>query len=277
MTSEKIEHHYRQSGGLLQKIESALALIGKTEEYLSVDDISAIDEFHTGGRLATKNLVSSLDVKPNQHVLDVGCGIGGTARYLVSEFKCRVTGIDLTAEFVETGKRLCEKTCLSDNINLVVANALETGLDSGSFDAACMLHVGMNIEDKQRLFEEISRLLKPAGKIALYDVMLCKNEPLRYPVPWATSAETSFPQTPAEYIAALERAGFVIEHELDRSGFALEFMAKIKKRQETSQEPAAPGLQLLMGSDAALKVKNMVMMMQEGLLAPVEIIAQKAE
>ena len=80
-------------------------------------------------------------------VLDIGCGIGGTARYLASQFGCQVTGIDLTAEFIETGNRLCERTGLADKIQLIQASALESGLEAGIFDVACMLHVGMNIED----------------------------------------------------------------------------------------------------------------------------------
>ncbi len=275
MSGKEIEKHYRQDGGLLHKIESALALAGKNPERLDPKDISSVDEFHTGGREATANMVASLDIKPAQHVLDIGCGIGGTARYLVSQYDCRVTGVDLTAEFIETGNSLCEKTGLSGDIRLIQASALDTGLPAGSFDAACMLHVGMNIEDKQALFNEAFRLLKPAGKIAVYDVMRCNDEELDYPVPWATSDATSFPAKPAEYRRALELAGFTILHEIDRTEFALDFMARLKKHQESAGKPAGPGLQLLMGENAAQKVKNMVGMVQRGTLAPLEILARK--
>ncbi len=276
MSGKEIEEHYRQGGGLLQKIESALALAGKNTERLDLKDIAAVDEFHTGGREATINLVASLDVKPAQHILDIGCGIGGTARYLAGQFSCEVTGVDLTAEFVETGNRLCEKTGLSGNIRLIQASALDTGLPAASFDGACMLHVGMNIEDKQALFEEAFRLLKPSAKIAVYDVMRCKDDGLDYPVPWAASEATSFPAKPAEYRSALELAGFTILHEIDRTEFALAFMERLKKHQESAgKKPAGPGLQLLMGDNAALKVKNMVGMMHRGILAPVEMLARK--
>lgn len=48
-----------------------------------------------------------LNFSEHDHVLDVGCGLGGAARYIVSQYKSHVTGIDLTPEYIETGKTIC--------------------------------------------------------------------------------------------------------------------------------------------------------------------------
>jgi SAM-dependent methyltransferase len=105
-----VARHYTQ-GNLLVAIREVLAAHGGTPDDITVDDLAAIDEFHTGGRGATGELVARLDLTPDPHVLDVGCGLGGTARFIADRFSCRVTGIDLTAESVETGQELTRRRC----------------------------------------------------------------------------------------------------------------------------------------------------------------------
>jgi ubiquinone/menaquinone biosynthesis C-methylase UbiE len=54
-----------------------------------------------------------------------------------------------------------------------------------SFDGAYMLHVGMNIEDKEKLASEVARVLRPGSVFGIYDVMRTGPGELAYPVPWA--------------------------------------------------------------------------------------------
>lgn len=272
---QDVQDHYEHGGELLGKIESALAQAGKSRGQLTIEDLAAVDEFHTGGRTATLTFLNHLNISPGQHFLDIGCGIGGTARLLASEYASRVTGIDLTREFVETGNVLCEWTGLDDKITLQQGSALSTGLEDASFDGASMLHVGMNIEDKAGLCREVARLLKADAQFGIYDIMKVKDETLDYPVPWASSAASSFPGTPADYKGALANAGFEVEQEYNQLEFALDFMAALKKKNASGKGPSPLGLHVIMGKDTALKVSNMVAMMARGILAPIEIIARK--
>jgi cyclopropane fatty-acyl-phospholipid synthase-like methyltransferase len=70
--------------------------MGKTTDTVTIDDLAPMDEFHIGGRKATEELVSQLQLAPADHVLDIGCGLGGAARFVASRHHCQVTGIDLT-------------------------------------------------------------------------------------------------------------------------------------------------------------------------------------
>ena len=79
-----------------------------------------------------------------------------------------------------------------------------------SFDGAYMMHVGMNIEDKAALCAEVSRVLRPGARFGIYDVMRTGDGEIAYPVPWATTAATSFLAQPAQYRQALEAAGFSV-------------------------------------------------------------------
>src|SRR6266568_8131509 len=92
---EQVARHYARSD-LERTILDALAASGKDLDRLTPSDLSPVDEFHTGGRQATVELAAQLDVTPDMHLLDIGCGIGGPSRYFAHERGCRVTGIDLT-------------------------------------------------------------------------------------------------------------------------------------------------------------------------------------
>src|SRR5690242_9740193 len=99
-TEREVAQHYTQ-GSLQQKALDALRQMGKDPDHFSAADLSAVDELHLGWLPATKRLAADLGLKAGMHVLDVGSGIGGPARNFADSLGCRVTGIDLTEEFVQ--------------------------------------------------------------------------------------------------------------------------------------------------------------------------------
>jgi ubiquinone/menaquinone biosynthesis C-methylase UbiE len=273
---DSVAEHYTL-GTLLTKITAGIESIGKTPASVTVDDLAPVDEFHIGGRQASEEFTSQLGLTGNDHVLDVGCGIGGTSRFVASRFGCRVTGVDLTPEFVETGTTLCEWVGLDEQIELRCGNALSMPFAEGRFDAAIMLHVGMNIADKARLFSEVYRLLRPGAVFGVYDVMKTGNDELKYPVPWSSVAETCALATQAQYVAALQQAGFDIIEVDNRREFAADFFAETRERLATAGgNPPPLGVHIAMGESAPAKINNMVENIAAGCCAPVEIIARRA-
>jgi cyclopropane fatty-acyl-phospholipid synthase-like methyltransferase len=97
-----VSKHYTH-GGLVEAIRVGIASLGKTAETVTVDDLAPVDEFHIGGRRASEEFLAQLGLSAQMHVLDVGCGLGGAARFVASRCGSRITGIDLTSEYVETG------------------------------------------------------------------------------------------------------------------------------------------------------------------------------
>ena len=276
MTYEKeVSEHYTH-GRLLESIQAAVAELGKTVESVTIEDLAPVDEFHIGGRLATDNLLDQLSFSENDHILDVGCGLGGAARYVANKLNNRVTGIDLTQEYIDVGNALCAWVGLDKQITLQQGSALSMPFEDEIFDGAIMLHVGMNIGDKTGLFEEIYRVLRPGAFYGVYDVMQINAGSLTYPVPWATEDTTSKLATPGEYKQALIRAGFKNSKENVRTNFALEFFKKMRANAESAGGPPPLGLHTLMQGSTADKVKNMIDNIQTGLIAPVEIIAHKS-
>jgi ubiquinone/menaquinone biosynthesis C-methylase UbiE len=194
---------------------------------------------------------------------------------VASHIGCRVCGVDVTPEFIETGRILCEWVGLDRHVDLLHGSALDMPFDTGRFDAAIMLHVGMNIADKRGLFAEVFRVLRPGAVFGVYDVMQTGTDPIVYPVPWSSVAETSALATPADYIAALEQAGFTIQSQRDRRDFALEFFAAARRRVEANGNVPTLGVHIAMGDSAPVKISNMIENIAAGRIAPVEIIARR--
>lgn len=272
-TEQKVTAHYTH-GELANAISTGLAAMVSRSDASPLDLLAGVDEFHMGGRPATRALAELLGLEPHHAVLDVGCGLGGTARFLNATYGCKVTGFDLTPEYVDVGNALNRELGLSDQIDLSVASALSTPYDDGRFDHATMLHVGMNIDDKAALMAEIARVTKPGAMFGVYDVMAHNDEPIAYPVAWASDAETSFLATPDQYCAALEDAGFEIVETEDKREVALKFFETIKARLAAGGPPPL-GLHIVMGADAKTKVGNMHANIECGAISPVQILARR--
>ena len=275
MPDKDVVAHYTRDG-LITAIRDGLGKLGKTPATVTVDDLASVDEFHVGGRQASEAFLDQLALTPSQTVLDIGCGLGGSARFAAARYGCSVTGIDLTGAFVDTGKVLCDWVGLGDRVSLQEGSAGDMPFESGAFDAAYMLHVGMNIADKRQLCADVYRVLRPGACFGIYDLMRTGEGELQYPVPWASIHETSALAAPDEYRGALESAGFTLTAERDRRDVALEFFANLRARTMGAGGPAPLGLHILMGDTTPLKIANMVAGISSGTLAPVELVARKA-
>lgn len=273
---KSVSDHYLH-GSLLQAIEAALPDLDKTPDTVTIEDLAPVDEFHIGGRIATDKLIDQLYFAEQHHIIDVGCGLGGAARYIASRYNNRVTGIDLSAEYIETGKALCSWLSLDNSVTLQHGSALQMPFQDNTFDGGYMLHVGMNIEDKPSLFREIYRVLKPGAYFGVYDVMRENDGELIYPVPWASENSTSKLSTPAEYKQAFNKAGFNVVSEDNRRDFALEFFRQLREKTQASGGPPPLGLHTLMQESTLTKVGNMIANISNGTIAPVEIIVRKPQ
>ena len=241
--------HYSSGGSLLAGIEAGITAMGLSRQLVTAEDLSPVDEFHVGGRPATVELVEHLEATPTSELLDIGCGIGGTARFIASTTGARVTGVDLTPEYIDVARTLSEWTSLDHLARFEVASALDMPFDDGSFDGATQLHVGMNIGDKAALFAEIQRVLRPGARFALYDIMTMSVGDIAFPVPWAGDDSSSFVVDVASYRTNLEAAGFEVLAERNRGPFAAEFFAAFRERSASADGPPPLGLHLMMGSE----------------------------
>ncbi len=275
MSTEKAVSDNYLHGDLLKAIQAAITKLGKTVDSVTIEDLAPVDEFHIGGRLATEEFLDQLELSEQDHILDVGCGLGGASRFVANKYKNQITGIDLTQEYIETGKVICSWVRLDKHITLQQGSALSMPFQDETFDGGYMMHVGMNIEDKAQLFSEIYRVLRPGSYFGVYDVMRQNDGELAYPVPWATDSSTSSLATPDQYRQALAGAGFEVAREKNRRDFALDFFEQLRAKTEAAGGPPPLGLHTLMQESTAEKIRNMIDNITKKYVAPVEIVAIK--
>lgn len=265
--------HYAR-GGLVAAIRDGLAAVGKTESTVTAEDLAPVDEFHIGGRTSTGELAGQLALSAGDRVLDIGCGLGGPARQIAAHYDCYVTGIDVTRDYVEAGNVLSGWLHLEERVFLQQGDALALSFADGSFAAAYMLHVGMNITDKNALFAEAARVLRAGARFGIFDVMRTGDGELPYPLPWASTADSNAIASPAQYRDMLSAAGFEILSERRRREFALDYFER--QRAQAATAPAALGVHTLFGARRPQMVRNMSESISAGRIAPVEIIARRA-
>ena len=157
---------------------------------------------------------------------------------------------------------------------LNTGNALALPYGENEFDAAYMIHVGMNIADKNQLIGEAARVIKPGGQFVIYDVMQMRDSPLPYPLPWAETEKTSTVSSPIIYLNALARSGLVALPPQNKRDFALQFFDRMMKRVEGNQPPTL-GLHLIMGAKMPQKIQNIQQQIRQEVLAPFIITASR--
>jgi SAM-dependent methyltransferase len=231
------------SGRLGASILDALRAAGHDPDDLDLSALAPFEEFHTLGRVASTALAEAAAITSTDLVLDVGCGIGGPARFLAAKFGCKVTGIDLTPEFIDVARDLNARVGLGDTIDVRVADALDLPFPDARFDVVWTQHVSMNIADKPGLYAELGRVLRPEGRLAFFDIVAGEHGPPHFPVPWADEPDRSFLAKPEAIRETLESSEWTITHWEDLTNEALQWFTT---RAEAPPSPSPLGLHLVM-------------------------------
>ena len=272
--AEQVSRHY-SSGQLLERLRAALAAEGVDPDRPSVEQLAPFDHFHGRGLEATQDAAKLVAPTAADHVLDVGSGIGGPARYFAQRFGCRVTGIDLTAEFCDVARVLTRAVGLADRVAFEQGNALAMPFPDASFEGAYSMNVSMNIADKAGLYREIRRVLKPGAWFVLSEIAQGPAGAPSYPTPWAKTAETSFLTTPEETRDALAAAGFTILQSRDAVADAAAFTARARAMIARGEKPPFHAVYLIHGDLAREMAANGARDLAAGKIIPIEILCRR--
>ncbi|WP_326835854.1 class I SAM-dependent methyltransferase [Amycolatopsis rhabdoformis] len=260
-----LDTHYA-TGLSRAAIEQALVAAGKDLDHLVPADLATLEDFHTMGRLATGALADLAAVTPGDTVLDAGSGIGGTARFLADRHGCRVSTVDLTAEYCDTARWLNGLVGLPA-IDVRHGDVTELPFPDAAFTVVFSQHVQMNVADKHALYREARRVLAPGGRLALWDVTAGSAQALDYPLPWADEPAHSHLAAPGELREAVESAGFTVSHWADLTETAAGVMQAVQ-----AQPPNPLGLHVFVPGFAT-KGAHLTQALADGRLRVVQAVA----
>jgi ubiquinone/menaquinone biosynthesis C-methylase UbiE len=269
-----VSTHYSR-GDLLSRLNRALMEDGVDPDHPSLEALAPYDQFHGRGLEATEEIADLIEVGPADHILDVGSGIGGPARYFAHRFGCRVTGLDLTPEFCRVARHLTRLLDLADRITFEVGDALAMPFADASFDGAYSMNVSMNIADKDAFYREIHRVLKPGAWLVLSEVAKGEGGEVDYPTPWAGSARASFLSTPEETRRGLSAAGFDILRLHSTLEEARAFGARSREMVARGEKPPHRAVMLIHAEIATQAMANTSRGLSQGRIVPIEVVGRK--
>jgi len=272
-TDKTVERHYGRPG-IYQTIVNALKLHGVDTDRLQPEDLSPIDEIHIRGREGTVELADRISWPPGSRVLDVGCGIGGSSRYLARRFNCNVIGVDLTQEYITAAQELSTLAGFNGELRFHQASALELPFPSGSFDIVWTQHVQMNIEEKQQFYSEMARVLRPGGHLLFHDIFRVSDVEPYYPLPWASNPSYSFLATPATARTIVERLGLKIIQWEDTTERSVQWLDRMEIRMRESNGKTLSPL-VIIGDDARPAFVNIKRSLIDNRLRILQAVAVK--
>jgi SAM-dependent methyltransferase len=267
------QRHYSQPR-LTESILAALNRMGKTPETLRPEDLAPVDAFHIRGHAATLELGRLVRVGPEHRVLDVGCGLGGSARYLARQFGCRVTGLDLTPEYLRTAADITGWLKMDGLVDFREGNALEMPFEDGAFDLVWSEHAQMNIPDKPGFYGEIHRVLKPGGRFAFHDILQGPGGEPHFPTPWARDDSHSGLIGSVDLRKLLQSLRFDVLYWEDKTAEGRDwFRERVTALKEKGPPPL--GFHLLLGSVAMPSQENNLRNLEENRISLVQGMVQK--
>jgi len=271
--AQSISDHWG-TGDVFARIMKAMEAASISPDTVTVEQLAPVDHFHARGFPATVELADALPIKAGHHIVDIGCGLGGPARYLAERFGCRVSGIDITVPFVDAANRLTTLLKMEGRVEVELGDGQQLPYGDAVFDGGYTQHVTMNVADRARFFGEAFRVLKPGAFFALTEHGLGPEGNPHYPLPWSEDGSGAYLVSPQDTVAYLEGAGFV-DIEVEDTG--TKYLAGYNRAMELAAQGAVSpfGIHVLMGQTTPAKTKNAARNIEEKRTHPIRVICYK--
>jgi arsenite methyltransferase len=268
-----VQDHYGATD-IVKRILAAAQYTDTDGPLLPVDRLFPYDQLHGRELLATKDHVVKLNPAADAHLLDIGSGIGGPARYVSSVFRSRVTGVDLTPSFVAAATELTRLTGLAGMVDFIEGDVANLPFEPGTFDHAYCFYVGMNLPDKPAVLRECFRVLRPAGYLLWTEVTSGMGDPY-YPLPWARDAAGSHVGASETLAGHIRDAGFEVLSVDDETDAHLELARRMKAAGGAPTEVQLQANEVVLGPDFVERRMNYIRSLADRALASTVIYARK--
>lgn len=176
----------------------------------SVEEIASAPEEAADFSLGCGNPLALARLAPGEVVLDIGSG-GGLDAFLAAERVGpggRVIGVDMTTEMLERARTSAQRNGVQ-NVEFRMGYAEELPVEDQSVDVILSNCVVNLVEDKERVFREAFRVLKPGGRLEISDIVTSGAMPYELQQDtdgWGACVTGALPEK--EYLDLIRQAGF---------------------------------------------------------------------
>ena len=198
---------------------------------------------HAAQRRQEAGVAEILDLGPGTKVADIGCGVGGPAINIAKATGASITGLNYNAYQIARCRRAARRAGLEGTCDFLLANYLDVPLANDCFDAAYSFEAICHAPDRDRCLDELWRLLRPGGQVALTEWCLTDlfdgNDPVHRDIRHRVEFANATPNLPtiSQFVTAVGKAGFEVVSSRDQ---ALE------------SDPDSPWYRSLQGRDFSL-------------------------
>lgn len=230
------------------------------------------DGFHTRGKAAVKELCDKADIFKHAKILDLGCGTGGSSRYFSEKYNAISVGIDYSFDYLEIADYFSRSFFDHEKPFFINGDAVSLPFKSSVFDFVFTEHVQVNIKNKEKFYNEISRVLKTGGKLVFHDVFSCGKDVL-YPLPFAEDKKFAYLIDEEKCKELMHCSGLDSIDFTNMDKKSLEFFSKITG--ENLSPNKDKGLWLVMGENYPEKILNMKKNLSEKRISLIQGCAVK--
>jgi SAM-dependent methyltransferase len=146
--------------------------------------------------------------------------------------------------------------------------------EDATFDVVWTQHASMNVADKDGLYREVARVVRPNGRLAFFDILAGPNQPIHFPVPWSADPSFSFLLSPDETRSGIASHGFREMRWL--TGADLQAELDWSDRDHGGDQGPQLDSGLLNGPDSAAMAENVARNLKEGRIVPAIGVFERA-
>ncbi len=271
--STPAQEHY-SSSDIVTRILAAIPGSVYDGVALKANQLFPFDQVPGRELLATIDHATRLNAENGAHLLDVSSEIGAPARYFVSTLDCRVTGVDLTSDFVAAANDLTSRCNLTDPVQFIQTDATSMPFEADTFDHAHCLYVGMNLPDKPSVQYECFRVLKPGATLIWTEVTSVSGIP-HETLPWSRTAQDSRVGNSKKLTFQISSAGFDVLAVEDETDAHLEMASRMRESGKSPTVNQVQANEMVFGPDLVDRRQNYTKGLKKKNITRTLIVARK--